>query len=442
MMGWMVVRTHGYAAPLPPRRRRGWIIGFIAVVAVVIAGLGVLIALWSKATLEGDSSALARIGLKPFAGSLVRATAFGPDGHPIPLAVSDGRVTPLEAVTPGERISLDVVIRRPGWLSWALGRYQVERLSVTAPVAAVTQRWLTVAAGAPPVVRFAQPVSAVSYTTPGQPAVSVRLAGRSRTITLHGLAGAGTAMVAAAARSWEKPSAPVAVSWFPASSTPVLVADPAPGARVSPLQPIRLTFSEPITTLMGSAVPSVAGSAHGTWRALDSHTLLYTPGGVGAPLGSELRFTLAHAVASSNAAGALSAAGDQLTWTVPVGSPMRLEQLLAQLGWLPLSWHPSGSPVAHTARAQAAAAVAPPSGSFSWRYPNTPAQLRRLWAPGPSQPDREGRGDVVRAHDTASASTASPGRWCGTPCSPTPSQATASRPPTATCTCASRNRSC
>jgi len=38
--------------------------------------------------------------------------------------------------------------------------------------------------------------------------------------------------------------------------------------------------------------------------------------------------------------------------------------------------------VAHTPSAQAQAAVDPPSGSFSWRYPNTPAQLKALWAPG------------------------------------------------------------
>ena len=32
--------------------------------------------------------------------------------------------------------------------------------------------------------------------------------------------------------------------------------------------------------------------------------------------------------------------------------------------------------------AQAAAAVDPPRGRFSWRYPNTPAQLIALWKPG------------------------------------------------------------
>jgi hypothetical protein len=317
------------------------------VVALVVAGAGVLVALWSGATLSGDSSALAKVALKPFAGSLAHAKAFGPDGRPIPLTVRDGRLTPLQQVTPGERISVDVTIRRPGWLGWALGTYRTVRLSVTAPVAQVRSRWLTVASGAPVSVAFAHPVSAVSYSSPGQPPVSLRLNAPTATITLAGLAAAGTVSVSAAARSWEKPSAPVAVSWFPVSSAPVLIADPAPGSNVSPLQPIRLTFSQPVANLFGSKPPSVAGAAHGTWRQLDSHTLLFTPAGVGAPLGTQLHFTLTHAVAVSSASGELSPASDQLAWTVPVGSPLRLQQLLAQLGWLPLNWTPTGAPVAH-----------------------------------------------------------------------------------------------
>ena len=76
----MVVRTFASAPPPPPRgHRRGWLVGFAAFVALLIAGLGVLVALWSGATLSPDRSALAKVSLQPFAGSLVRATAFGPD---------------------------------------------------------------------------------------------------------------------------------------------------------------------------------------------------------------------------------------------------------------------------------------------------------------------------------------------------------------------------
>jgi len=377
----MVVRTFASAPPPPRGNRRGWLLGFAAFVALLIAGLGVLVAVWSGATLSGDRSALAKVGLQPFAGSLVRASAFGPDGHAIPVTVRSGRITPLEQLTPGETISVDVLIRRPGWLSWALGSFRNERLTLRAPVADVNQRWLSVSGGEPVQVSFGQPVSAVSFAAAGQPAVKLRLPAPTRTVTLPGLGGAGTASVSAAVRPWESLGQSAQISWFPRSRAPVLVADPAPGSDVSPLAPIRLTFSVAVSTLFGITPPKLDAAARGSWRELDSHTLLFTPSGFGEPLGSELSFTLPRAVALSSASGELSAASDQLAWSVPVGSPLRLGQLLAQQGYLPLDWKPSGAPVARTARAQAAAAVAPPSGSFAWRYPNTPSQLKALWSP-------------------------------------------------------------
>jgi hypothetical protein len=72
---------------------------------------------------------------------------------------------------------------------------------------------------------------------------------------------------------------------------------------------------------------------------------------------------------------------DQIEWTVPPGSTLRLHQLLAEAGYLPVVWQPSGAAVARTPSAEAQAAVEPPSGSFSWRYPNTPHQLQAMWNP-------------------------------------------------------------
>ena len=73
----------------------------------------------------------------------------------------------------------------------------------------------------------------------------------------------------------------------------------------------------------------------------------------------------------------------QIEWTVPPGSTLRLQQLLAEAGYLPVDWQPAAAPrVARTPSAEAQAAVEPPSGSFSWRYPNTPHQLQAMWTPG------------------------------------------------------------
>ncbi len=123
----MVVRTFEphYVPPPPSRRRRGWLLGFAALLALVVAGVGVLVAVWSGVTLSGDPTALAKLELQPFAGSLLHASAVGPDGQPIALSVKDGRITPLQQIAPGEQISVNVAIRRPGWLGWALGRVRV-----------------------------------------------------------------------------------------------------------------------------------------------------------------------------------------------------------------------------------------------------------------------------------------------------------------------------
>jgi peptidoglycan hydrolase-like protein with peptidoglycan-binding domain len=78
--------------------------------------------------------------------------------------------------------------------------------------------------------------------------------------------------------------------------------------------------------------------------------------------------------------GQASGSSEVGTWTVPPGSTLRLQQLLSQLGYLPLDFH--GSAVARTTVAQEQAAIRPPSGSFSWRYANIPGALRNMWQAG------------------------------------------------------------
>jgi lipoprotein-anchoring transpeptidase ErfK/SrfK len=396
----MVVRVTGPPKLGQPRRRRrgGPLAVAVALAAVVLAALGVIIALWSGATLSSDPTALARVTLQPLAGTLVRAAAFEPDGHVIPLRRDGGRLTPLEQLAPGQLIYVDVVIRRPGWLGWALGSLRDERLTVRAPVAQPTSAWLTVAPGAPVRVHFRQPVSALSYAVPGQPAVRLALSAPTREVTLAGLGGAGTAQVSAAVRQWEQPSAPLTVTWFPPSRAPVVIASPAPGSNLAPAAPITLTFSQPVATLLGSALPTFTPSTAGTWRESDSHTLVFTPAGLGAPLGSALSLRLPRAVAVAQPSGTLSGTGDSLSWSVPLGSVLRLQQLLAQQGYLPLDWQAAGASVARSAAAQTAAAIAPPRGSFHWRYRNTPPLLTALWRPG--RPNAITRAAVMTFEDT------------------------------------------
>jgi hypothetical protein len=346
---------------------------------VVLAAVAALV--WSGVTLAGDSKALAHVTVQPLGGTIERVQAFGPDGKRVPLTVAAGRLTPQKRLTPGEQVSVDVEVRRPGWLGWALGAVRKEHLTLRAPVAHLTEPWMTVDPGSEVRVRFDRPVSAIVYAdTSGVTHHTLSTAQSS--ISLGPQPATGTTEVAAAARPWETLGAQMQVSWFPPSRSPVMVSLPASGSRIGPATRIHLTFSKSVGDVLGSSRPRLYPSTPGSWHETNSHTLVFVPSGEGAALGSQLHVQLPRAVAVTAGSGGGLRTTSQVEWTVPPGSTLRLQQLLAQAGYLPLDWRPSGAEVARTQGAEAQAAVAPPAGSFSWRYPNTPHQLQAMWSPG------------------------------------------------------------
>jgi hypothetical protein len=367
------------AAPARSGRVRV-LVGVATFVIVVIVALLVAVLAWSGVTLASDPTALARVSVQPLGGTIERVQAFGPGGQRVPLAIHGGRLTPLMLLTPGEQVSVNVVVRRPGWLSWALGSQRSEHLTLHAPVAQLSERWMTVTAGSAVRISFDQPVSAVSYGSPGH-LLQRKLRVPQSSISIGAQAATGAIAVAAAPRSWEKTGPPGLISWFPPSQSPVMVSVPAAGTRISPATPIDLTFSKPVSEVLGSNRPRLSPSTPGKWRETSSHTLVFTPSGLGAALDSPLRIELPRDVAVTAGARGLRNTS-QLEWTVPPGSTLRLQQLLAEAGYLPVDWHAAGAAVARTPTAEAQAAVQAPAGSFSWRYPNTPQQLQAMWSPG------------------------------------------------------------
>lgn len=384
-----------------------WLLWTLAGVASLLVVAAVVILLWSGASLKGDATALARVSVQPFGGSVASVEAFGAGGRRIPIAVHDGRLTPLQRLKPGEQVSVAVQVRRPGWLSWALGSERTEHLTLRTPVAHVKQRWLTVRPGAPVRVGFDQPVSAVAQGT-GTLSKPHPLAAAQSSVSLGRRPITGAVRLAAAPRSWETVGSPTQVSWFPPSHSPVMVTLPAAGSSVAPATKLYLTFSKPVDEVLGHRRPQLSPATPGHWHKVNSHALVFVPSGMGAAFGSHLRVQLPHSV-SVTAGGGPAAAGtsggagagasgtpgsghgasggalrttSEVEWTVPPGSTLRLQQLLAQAGYLPLKWHASGKGVARTPSAEAQAAVAAPDGDFSWRYGNTPHQLQALWSAG------------------------------------------------------------
>ena len=360
----------------------------LAVLVLLLAGAVAAVFAFSGVTLAGDPVALARLDVQTFGGTVERIRATTADGAAVTLRDDGGRLTPRAPVAPGERIDVAVVVKRPGWSAWLLGKTRHETLTVTAPVVHLAEPWVT-AHGGTASVRFDSAL--------GRATVSGRKATvHGRTVSFSAPTPAGTARVAAAARSWERLGPSSRVTWFPAASRPVVLARPKPGARITPVTHLELTFSQPVSVVLGDKRPTLSEPVPGHWVEPDSHTLVFAPSGFGARFAHDLHVRLPAHVDIA-AAGVPAHAATSIAWSVAPASFLRLQQLLATEGYLPLDWAPTGDDVGRSVRSQVRAAIAPPPGRFTWRYPHTPPELQALWQEG--QPNMIVRGAVMMFQD-------------------------------------------
>ena len=375
-------------------------------VVLVAAGAAGAVFAFSGVRIAEDPVALARVSVQPFAGSIAAVTATGSNGQPVSLALRNGRLTPRRSVPSGEVVAVTVTVRRPRWLRWALGRQRRETITVRTPVAHVRLPWLTVPTGGHPRVRFDTTVSEVSLG-----AVHTDLGATS--VVLPTSSAAGSVDISTAARRWERLGAPVRVTWFPAANEPVVLAQPAPGTRVAPLTPLRLTFSRPVSDVLGTSVPQLPAGFRGTWIRTDSHSLVFRPSGrFGLPFTASVRLRFPRELVVAGAGKRTPRHAAAVSWSVAPASFLRLQQLLALEGYLPLAWTPADGSTPSTPRAQLSAAVSPPAGRFTWRYPGTPPELEALWQPG--RPNEIVRGAVMmfeHEHDLSVDGIVGPKVW-------------------------------
>ena len=361
------------------RRRRPWV-PIVAGLALVLAalGAGAIFLATSSPSLTAGPDGLATLGMPTGGGTIEHVSVLaGGQSVRIPAVVRGNEIWPRKTLRAGERLSIQVAVRRPGWMSWLTGSTQRVTLSTVTPSSSIRSRFLTVHRGQRLQVAFDRPVRAVEYGPVG--ALHRRVLSSPVTrVSLPRGSSAGSIMVAGTPRSWER-AAVEPVSWFPAGMVRAsAVATPSPGARLTPDQPINLTFSKPVHSVLKSN-PALSPGGSGSWRITSSHTLSFHPTGYGYGLGATVKLALPAGVGLVG--GHTTAGGSEATWTVPDGSPVRLHQLLAQLGYLPVSFHYSGAAPAPTAQAQLAAAVNPPKGTFTWRWSKTPAALKADWSP-------------------------------------------------------------
>jgi hypothetical protein len=139
---------------------------------------------------------------------------------------------------------------------------------------------------------------------------------------------------------------------------------------------VRFSASLPAHPVMPTLVPPTPG----LWSKVGPSTLRFSPAAPYMPLTAvKLTVPAGHdgTVAKD---GATLRSSVSRTWVIENGSALRMQQLLAQLGYLPMRWTPgSASSAAITPLAEL---YQPPAGSFSWTYAHTPALLKAQFRPG------------------------------------------------------------
>jgi peptidoglycan hydrolase-like protein with peptidoglycan-binding domain len=161
----------------------------------------------------------------------------------------------------------------------------------------------------------------------------------------------------------------------PPPALQVVATTPAMGAAgVTPSTTVTVSFSAPLAS--DTTLPSFNPPVIGSWSALSPTQLQFVAAG---PLDPGAHETLTVPGGLQGVSGSLGQHLDQshdVAFDVAQGSTLRLQQLLAELGYLPVTFTPSAPVVAP----QQEADVAP--GTFSWRWADQPSALTSLWSPG------------------------------------------------------------
>ncbi len=155
--------------------------------------------------------------------------------------------------------------------------------------------------------------------------------------------------------------------------------------NVAPGSSIHILFAAPLAA--DTPVPKMTPAIPGKWRIVNATSLVFSPTGH-LPI-----YTTVHLTIPAGATGVHGADGRLLAvkWTAQFSvrgptSMLRCQQLLAELGYLPLRFRlaarPKSSALAAEPRKSDLVSLSPLSGKFSWRYGHIPSSLSSLWKRG------------------------------------------------------------
>lgn len=202
------------------------------------------------------------------------------------------------------------------------------------------------------------------------------------------VAAAGTAYAVTQSPSSRHPAAARQAAAAP--SGPMLVTSITPATAstgVDGASPIAISFSDPVAA--HSPRPQIQPSVPGTWRS-QGYSMVFTPS---VSFGQSTRVTVE---IPGGRAGVRSASGVVLSapmtahFTTGSYPQLALAELLAEQGYLPMTFEASSTSATRTASTQSSAdpasstpagqAYSPPAGTFSWE-PGYPSMLQSMWTP-------------------------------------------------------------
>ena len=170
----------------------------------------------------------------------------------------------------------------------------------------------------------------------------------------------------------------------PAGARALTVAQVAPASSAQaapPRGPFEVRFSAPLAP--GTTMPTITPSVPGTWHRHGTD-LSFVPDYPLLPL-SQFTMTIPGGAGGfgdlQSASGGSLPQSVQLTWTIENGSVLRIQQLLAKWGYLPLTFTPAKA-LPNVTGARLESLYHPQPGTFAWRYPDTPSVVRSAWKEG------------------------------------------------------------
>jgi hypothetical protein len=150
---------------------------------------------------------------------------------------------------------------------------------------------------------------------------------------------------------------------------------PAPNAQsVASATTITVSFSAPLAQT--SPMPTLAPEVPGEWSLVSPSELEFVAAAPLVPGATESILIPGGSSGMVSDHGVYLASSTTVPFSVATGSTLRLQQLLAQLGYLPLSFTPTTPMTSPTQEADVQ------QGTFGWRWANQPTFLTSLWTAG------------------------------------------------------------